>query len=265
MAIQLVAVDMDDTLLDAALQVSPRTCEVIRQAHEQGVLVTIATGRMYSSAMPFARKLNMQTPIITYNGGMVRSAFTGEMLFHKTIAPHAAGQLVKLFREKGWYLQSHMNDELYVAERTDKTKLYESVAGVTAVPLGDKFYSMQHEPTKMLAIAEPQEILEIQKLLKQEFAGEIFAATSKPNYLELTDPSVNKGHGLEMLAKSLGISRENVMAIGDSNNDIPMLQYAGLGIAMENATEKVKAVAKAVTGHHNAHGVAEAIEKYALK
>lgn len=265
MSIKLVAVDMDDTLLDGTLKVSPRTCEVIQKAHEQGVLVTIATGRMFSSAMPFAQALNIRTPIITYNGGMIRSAFTKEMLFHKTISPEVAGKIVEFFHEKGWYLQSHMNDELFVVERNEKAKLYESIAGISAVPIGDTFYSMRHEPTKMLAIAEPHEILEIQRKINNEFAGDIYAASSKSNYLEMMHPSVNKGHGLELLAQSLNITREEVMAIGDSNNDIPMLEYAGFGVAMGNATDKIKSVAQAVTGHHNAHGVAEAIEKYILK
>ncbi len=265
MAIKLVAVDMDDTLLDGTLKVSSRTSEAIDKAHEQGVFVTICTGRMFSSALPFAQKLNMKAPIITYNGGMIRSALTKEMLFHKTIAPDVADRIVALFREKGWYLQSYINDELYVVERCEKAKHYEKMAGIPAIPIGEKFYSMRHEPTKMLALAQPDEILEIQKIINKEFAGEIFAATSKSTYLELTHPSVNKGHALGLLAESLNISREEVMAIGDSNNDVPMLQYAGLGVAMGNATDKIKAVAKAVTGHNNAHGVAEAIEKYVLK
>lgn len=265
MTIRLVAVDMDDTLLDKTLQVSPRTCEAITKAQEQGVLVTIATGRMFSSAVPFAKKLNIKTPIITYNGGMVRSAFTKEMVFHKTIASSVANKVVALFRERGWYLQSYMNDELFVVERCEKAKSYERLSGIQAIPLGEEFYTMQHEPTKMLAMAEPHEIQEIQKVINREFAGEVFTATSKSNYLELTHPSVNKGHALELLAKTLGIKQEEVMAIGDSNNDYPMIEYAGFGVAMGNASDRVKAIAQAVTTHNNEHGVAEAIEKYVLK
>lgn len=265
MSIKLVAVDMDDTLLDETLQVSPRTCEAIGKAQEQGVLVTIATGRMFSSAVPFAKQLNMKAPIITYNGGMVRSAVTNEMIFHKTIRTDVAGKVVELFRERGWYLQSYMNDELYVVERCEKAKSYERLAGITAVAFGEEFYSMKHEPTKMLSIAEPHEIQEIQRIINKEFPGDIFTATSKSNYLELTHPSVNKGHALALLAEKLNIRQDEVMAIGDSNNDYPMIEYAGFGVAMGNASERVKSIAQAVTAHNNAHGVAEAIEKYILK
>jgi Cof subfamily protein (haloacid dehalogenase superfamily) len=265
MAIKLVAVDMDDTLLDGTLQVSPRTCEAIGKAQEQGVVVTIATGRMFASAIPFAKKLNIQAPIITYNGGMVRYPISKEMVFHRTIEGDVANNIVALFHKQGWYLQSYMNDELYVAERCEKAKLYERLSGIDAISLGADFYSMQHEPTKLLTIAEPHEIQEIQRIINQEFAGQIFTATSKANYLELTHPTVDKGHALAKLAEKLMISREEVMAIGDSNNDYPMIEYAGFGVAMGNASDRVKGIAQAVTGHNDAHGVAEAIEKYVLR
>lgn len=265
MAIKLVAVDMDDTLLDGTLQVSPRTCEAIHKAQEQGVIVTIATGRMFVSALPFAQQLNIQAPLITYNGGMVRYPVSQEMVFHKTIEADVAGNVVALFRQHGWYLQSYMNDALYVVERCEKARSYERLADIKAVAVGNEFYSMKHEPTKMLTIAEPHEIQEIQRVINREFPGEIFTATSKSNYLELTHPSVNKGSALAILAERLNISREEIMAIGDSNNDYPMIEYAGFGVAMGNASERVKGIAQAITAHNNAHGVAEAIEKYILR
>jgi len=265
MAIKLVAVDMDDTLLDGTLQVSPRTCEAIRKAQEQGVVVTIATGRMFTSALPFAKQLNIQAPLITYNGGMIRYPISKKMVFHKTIEADVAGKIVELFRQRGWYLQSYMNDELYVIERSEKAKSYEKFANVKAVAVGAKFYSMKHEPTKMLSLAEPHEIQQIQEIVNAQFRDDVFATTSKSTFLELTHPSVNKGHALSVLAAKLNISREEVMAIGDSNNDYPMIEYAGFGVAMGNASARVKEIAQAVTAHNNAHGVAEAIEKYVLR
>ena len=265
MAIKLVAVDMDDTLLDGTLQVSPRTCEAICKAQKQGVVVTIATGRMFTSVLPFAEQLNIQAPVITYNGGMIRYPISKEIIFHKTIEADVAGKVVELFRQRGWYLQSYMNDELYVVERCEKARSYERLSGIQAVAVGAEFYSMKHEPTKMLTIAEPHQIQEIQRIINKEFSGKIVAATSKANYLELTHPSVNKGHALSVLAEKLNISRVEVMAIGDSNNDYPMIEYAGFGVAMGNASDRVKAIAQAVTAHNNAHGVAEAIEKYVLR
>jgi len=228
-------------------------------------VVSIATGRMFTSALPFAKALNIQAPIITYNGGMVRYPMSQEMVFHKTIEGEVADKVVALFRQRGWYLQSYMNDELYVVELCEKATAYGHLAGIQAVAIGDEFYAMKHKPTKMLTIAQPHEIQEIQRVVNKEFSGEIFTATSKSNYLELTHPSVNKGHALALLAEKLSIKQEEVMAIGDSNNDFPMIEYAGFGVAMGNASERVKNIAQAVTAHNNSHGVAEAIEKYVLK
>jgi Cof subfamily protein (haloacid dehalogenase superfamily) len=265
MAIKLVAVDLDDTLLDHSLSVSPRTCEAIRLAEEQGVAVTIATGRMFSSALPYARQLNMKVPLITYNGGMVRYPQSGAMIFHQTIDGKIAGQILELFRGKNWYLQSYVNDLLYVAKRGEKARQYEALAGVEAVPLGEAFYQMRDEPTKMLAMAEPDELQVIQETIHERFPGAVFTATSKPTYLELTHPDVNKGHALAILAAHLGIQQEEVMAIGDSNNDYPMIRYAGFGVAMGNASARVKGIAQAVTTANDAHGVAEALEKHVLR
>ena len=265
MAIKLVAIDMDDTLLDDSLAVSPRTCEAIGRAQEQGVMVAIATGRMFSSALPYARQLNMQVPIITYNGGMIRHPQTDEILYHHTLEYEVAERLLRLFRERGWYLQSYVNDQLYVEERGEKAKIYEALAGVEAIPLGADFYAMKDCPTKMLSMAEPEELQIIQKTVNELLPGKVFTATSKTTYLELTHPQVNKGHALSLLGQHLGIRQEEIMAIGDSNNDYPMLEYAGFGVAMGNASERVKSVAQAVTLANDAEGVAEAIEKYVLK
>lgn len=264
MAIKLVAVDMDDTLLDDTLQVSQRTCEAIGKAQEQGVIVTIATGRMFSSVVPFAKQLNIQVPVISYNGGMVRHPVSKEMVFHQSLDENSAGKIVEIFRERGWYLQSYMNDELYVVERCEKARFYENLLGIRAVVMGDEFYAMKHEPTKMLSLAEPHEIKEIQKIVDKELGTKIFSTTSKAHFLEITHPKVNKGHALAVLAEKLMIRQDEIMTIGDSNNDYPMIEYAGFGIAMGNASDRIKKIAQAITADNNHHGVAEAIEKYAL-
>ena len=110
MDIKLVALDLDDTLLTKSLTVSPRTQEVIAQAVAQGVTVTVATGRMYSSALPYAQQLKLDVPLITYNGGLIRSCLSGETIHHQPIAEAVAHQILALFKEKGWYIQAYVDD-----------------------------------------------------------------------------------------------------------------------------------------------------------
>ena len=264
MDIKLVALDMDDTLLSCSLTVSPRTGEAIRQAVAQGVTVTIATGRMYRSALPYALQLGLDVPLITYNGGLIRNCRSGETLYHQPLDEAVAHEVLALFRDKGWYIQSYVNDTLYVAERNETAIFYEKLAGVPTVPLGDDFYTMPGTPTKMLALMDSVRMDEIERAVRHGFAGRLTALRSKPIYLEITHPLVNKGQALDFLVRRLGITREQVMAVGDSQNDLDMIRYAGWGVAVSNAADNVKAAAQAVTGHHDAEGVAEAIEQYVL-
>jgi Cof subfamily protein (haloacid dehalogenase superfamily) len=265
MTIKLVAIDMDDTLLDSKRVVSPRTRAAIKQAAGQGVTVTIATGRMYSSAVPYARQLELNVPIITYNGALIRACISGETFWHRPIDRQVAAEIMVLCREHNWYVQSYLDDVLYVKENNEKSAYYENVAGIKAVPMGDKLYSMPGQPTKMLILEEPGKIKEIAETLRRQFGDAITLATSKPNYLEMNHPGVNKGVALSYLAKQLHIEQHEVMAVGDSQNDLDMIEYAGFGVAMGNAADNVKKIAQAVTSGHDADGVAEAIEKFVLR
>lgn len=264
MTIKLVALDLDDTLLDHSNKISPRTREIIRQAVGQGATVTVATGRMYCSALPFAQQLELDVPLITYNGALIKSALSGETLMHTPIEEDTALQVLELFRGKGWYIQSYLNDTLYVVELNEKARYYEKLAGVKAVPVGQELYTMKGSPTKMLALSEPSEIKIINDTVNAALGNKLYTAVSKPNYLEMANPAVNKGKALAFLAAKLGIQQHEVMAVGDSVNDMDMLEYAGLGVAMGNASDKVKAAANAVTCGNDADGVAEAIIKYVL-
>jgi hypothetical protein len=265
MDIKLVALDLDDTLLDKSLTVSPRTREVIAQAIAQGVTVTVATGRMYSSALIYAKQLELDVPLITYNGGLIRRVQSGETLYHKPVDEQVAREVLALFGEKGWYIQSYVDDILYVAEHNETSRYYERMTGIKAVALGDAFYTMAGAPTKMLALTGEDKMGEIEQTIRSVFGDRLYIARSKPTYLEMTNPQVNKGHALAFLADKLHITRDQVMAVGDGPNDLDMIEYAGWGVAMGNAAANVKAAAKAVTGHHDADGVAEAIEKYVLQ
>ena len=261
MAVKLIAIDMDDTLLNEELEVTPRTAAAIKAAQLQGIEVAIATGRMHCSALPFALQLEMDVPIITYNGGMIRHPQREEMIWHQPIDAAVAAKIIELFKERGWYLQSYVNDRLYVVEHSREARTYEALANIKATALGEDFYTMHDAPTKMLAMAEPELLREIEDTVREKIGELVFTATSKPTYLELTHPEVNKGRALSILAAHLGIKQEEVMAIGDSNNDYPMLQYAGIGVAMGNASERIKSVAQFVTDDNENDGVAKAIEK----
>lgn len=265
MTIKLVAIDLDDTLLNKSLTVSPRAAQAIRKAVEQGVVVTVATGRMYQSALPYARQLELDVPLITYNGALIKAVLSGKTIFHQPIVPDIAADILALCRENGWHIQSYIDDTLYVTEMNEKTQVYIKIAGVTPVIMGDKLYDMKEAPTKMLIVDEPGRMEQIANVFYRRFAKQVYITSSKPKFLEFTHPSVNKGWAVAFLGEMLGIDREEIMAVGDSGNDVPMLEYAGLGVAMGNAKPTVQAAADVVTLSSDDDGVAEAIEKYVLR
>lgn len=262
MNIRLVALDLDDTLLDEQQQLSERTISALGRAMNAGVAVTIATGRMYCSTVPFARQLGIALPLITYNGALIRQMSSEQTLFHRPIELSLAVELADLFRQRGWYLQKYVGDRLYVLEMNEDARYYAEYAKVEAIPQGEDFYRLTEAPTKMLSMGSAAELATIAAEVNRRYAGRLFVAASKQRYLELVDVQVNKGRALEFLAGSLGIRRQEVMAIGDSMNDIEMLQYAGVGVAMGNANPTVKAAADFVTCSNAEDGVAVAIERF---
>ncbi len=264
----LVAIDVDDTLINSELRISDRNKEAILQAKKAGALLTLATGRMFRSALPFAEQLEMDLPLITYHGALVKQSFSGETLYHQPIPRHLALQLIRLCQDKDLHLNLYIDDELLVAEENEHTEYYLHVARVPCCVVGDLERYMhrypEKSPTKLTIVAGEKVIPRLQYELEQFFGGDLLIAQSKSRFLEITDPEANKGQALVFLAQKFGIPLEKTMAIGDSMNDIPMLQKAGLGIAVGNARPQVKQAAHIVVSANNEDGVAEAIEDYVL-
>jgi Cof subfamily protein (haloacid dehalogenase superfamily) len=262
--IKLIAMDMDDTVLNSRSEISGRTKQVIKAAVEKGIAVTFATGRMYSSCRPFALELSMDVPLITYNGALIQRALSDEVLFHQPVPLTAAQQITRWAEEKGHHLQAYVNDRVYVCERNEKALWYGRHAGVEIYDVGSLVAFLQQEPTKMLIMAEPHTIDPIMGELQNLCGNAVHMARSKAAFLEIVHPTVSKGIALKYLAEQLGISRAEVMAVGDGYNDLEMLEYAGVSVAMGNAHQHVKDQADYVTESNENDGVARAIERLAL-
>lgn len=262
--IKLIVFDLDDTLLNSDSSISPRTYQAIQQVVAKGIKVTLATGRMYSSAIPFARSLGLGIPVISYNGALISSYPSGERLFHNPIKQEVARQVMQLCRERQWYIQTYINDVLYVKEIDKRAELYARITGAKPIPVGDRLYTMLGAPTKMLAIAEPGEIELLKEGFHTQLGNVLCIAESTPNFLEINDPAVNKGAALRFVASRLNINRQEIMTFGNGINDIEMLSYSGWGVAVSNAPSAVKNIARLVTGSNDEEGVADVIEKYVL-
>lgn len=259
--VKLIAVDMDDTVLNNKLEMTDYTRKVIKKAVRQGVHVTFATGRMYCSCRRFADELALDVPLITYNGALIKQAKSAAVLYHQPVPLAAAREIVRWSERAGQYLQIYVNDTLYVRELNDLALGYGRRARAEVCAVGRLSQFLTQEPTKMLIITEQDQIAGIEQELRGLYGEAVHLTRSKPTYLEILHPQVSKGQALSFLADSLDIRREEVMAIGDGDNDLEMLAYAGVSVAMGNAHPHVQARADFVTGTNEEDGAAKAIER----
>lgn len=266
MAIKLFVTDLDGTLLPTQATVSEGNIRAVQDAVAAGVTVTIATGRMYRAALPVAQALGVNVPIITYNGALIKTV-DGNVIYRSCLEPSLVVKILDFCESRGWYVQSYSRDSLRYPEHTELSDQYEKSQLVTGEAVGwDGMREITEETPKLLCIApRPEEAEERVKALSEHFAGRLEVFRSSPRYIELVRVGVSKAAAVTLLAERMGITKDEVMAIGDGNNDIPMLQAAGRSVAMGNAIPEVKAVCDYVTGDCLEDGFADAIYRYVLE
>ncbi|NLJ41752.1 MAG: HAD family phosphatase [Clostridiales bacterium] len=264
MSYRLIAIDLDDTLLGTDLKISPKNREAILAAVEQGVQVTIATGRMYISAVNFAVELGLDIPLITYQGGLIKESNSGDILYNQTLPVDICQKVIQACQAKGVHLQVYIDDEYYIESENEYSEFYGRNVGLKGVTVGslDKF--LDRRPNKLLIIDKPKRITEIWKEFSPIFGQDIEISASKPIFLEFTHKEATKGKALKYLSGLKDIPKDEIIAIGDGHNDVSMIDYAGLGIAMKNAPEEVRNSADYVTATNDEDGVAQAIYKFVL-
>lgn len=264
MTIKLIACDLDGTLLAGDKNISGTNILFVKKAMEKGVFFCIATGRMFCSAVQFADVLGLDGPLLAYNGALIKDIGKDEVLRAMPLDKAAAQEILLYCREKDLYIQKYLSDRLYVKSATETAKAYSSKIRVPFVEEGEAFFSLSGAPSKLMLIVKEELRDEIMAELKAKFAQKVFITTSNPRFIEIVRPDVNKGEALTWLASKMGIKMDEVMAIGDSYNDMEMLQQAGVSVATENAEPGIKEMCSFVTATNDEDGVAKAIDRYIL-
>lgn len=261
---RLAALDLDGTLLNDDHIVTDRNCRALQKLSAQGVVVLLVSGRMHRSILPFSNQIGLENPIISYNGGMVKHAKTGEVLHHTPIPARIAAELVEVCDQKGMHLNFCLNDELYTKERNQWSALYESRTGVVATALGDLRKLDGKEPTKMQVLSTPERTDRLLIEFKEEFGTRLYVTRTQIEYIEFMNLQISKGRALTTIAAQLDIPMEVVIAFGDGYNDESMMKVAGFRIAMGNAVDKIAACADYITDTNHNDGVALATEALLL-
>ncbi|WP_327860050.1 Cof-type HAD-IIB family hydrolase [Aneurinibacillus thermoaerophilus] len=261
----MIAIDMDDTLLTDTLTITPGTAEAIKKAIDVGVLVTLATGRMFPSALPFASQLGLNVPLITYQGAIVKDITGKNIMYERFVPSDISCRAIEIARQKNVHIQVYQDDILYSPEDNDKIRRYANVAGVPYTIEPDLYRLAKRDFIKLLYYDEPEALDALAKELNEEFGEAAYITKSKPYFLEVMHPEASKGQAILHLAKMFGIDRSKIIGIGDSYNDIDLIKVAGLGVAMGNAPEFIKQKADYVTRSNNEEGVRHVIEEFVLQ
>lgn len=272
--IRLLVLDLDGTTVGQSNQVRPAVQQAVQAAQAQGVQVAIATGRMFCSALRFHRDLGSTLPLMAYQGALIQEPQSGQIHRHWTVPQSMARQLLDHFEQPELrpHLSIHfyLNDCLYIREMSRESEEYAERTGIKPVVAGDLRQLLSDpsvEPTKVLALSQDIDLIDsLWTGLRQQYTpAELYLTKSVATFFEATHPLVNKGTAVQYLAEELlGLQPEQVMAIGDNFNDLEMLHYAGIGVAMANGPEAVKAVADWVAPDVEQDGVAAAIEQFVL-
>lgn len=269
MGIKLVALDLDGTLLNREKEVSEENKQAIQRAKDAGVKVVLCTGRPLKAILHILEACNLLEDGdlgITYNGGLIQWTRTGESLSQITMSKEDVLDVYELSKTLDVPCNFiDLNTVYEPAYPAGKESLYPTIMDILPFrPINTASLPDSTAMNKLIFCWHQHELDEAIGKIPDEYREKYTIMKSRPNLLEIIPKTVDKGKGLALLAKELDLDVSEIMAIGDQENDLAMIQYAGIGVAMDNATDEVKQYADVVTKSNVEHGVAYAIDQYVL-
>jgi Cof subfamily protein (haloacid dehalogenase superfamily) len=269
---KLLCLDMDGTLLNSEGKVSEKNLEAIRKAHEKGVKVTVCTGRLFASARYYAEMLGVKVPVIASNGAYIREKDNDRVIYKSNLGFDNLMQVLEVLKK--FNLTYYFNTfDTVLMERLDPNNAYARInkslpkdKQIKLLEVKDWEAALKHNEEELLKCICVDKDAERIARAKRELQNnkELEVVSSMYNNVEIMKKGVSKGRAVEVLAGFYNLRREEVMCIGDNENDISMLRYAGMGVAMGNGEDFVKEVADYITDTNNNEGVAKAIERFIL-
>jgi Cof subfamily protein (haloacid dehalogenase superfamily) len=217
---------------------------------------------MFQAVRPYALEAGLDDPVVCYQGAVVAEPQSGKWLRHEPIPLELAREAIAALNDEGFGLNCYVDDELYVAEVTPGARQYADFQHLELHPVGDLLAWLKAPPTKLVVIDDPEVLDDLEQRMIARFDGRLYISKSLPYFLEFASPDVTKAAGLDFLAEHLGFARERTVAFGDGENDVELVDWAGYGVAVENAHERVKAVADLICPPVTEEGVAQVLEAF---
>lgn len=265
MSCRMICLDIDGTILNSHNEITEITSAAIERAMGKGILVVLVSARMPAGIVPIATKLHLQNVMVCYGGAFILE--NGIPAFDKTLAVNLSRRICRTAKRLHVHISVYRHDS-WIVEKTDNWSEQESaITGL--IPLKKHIPSVLRQwdsegtgPNKLLFMADANRITELKNTLGLVQLNGSVVYRSKPTYLEVVPENSNKQQAVAFLCERYGIRKDDVVAIGDSENDIDMIRYAGVGIAMGNALDHVKSAADFVTLTNDDNGVAFAVSKF---
>lgn len=266
---KLIVLDLDGTLTNAKKEITLRTKQVLLRIQQKGMKIVLASGRPTYGIIPLAEELELSKYggfILSYNGGKIIDYKTKKVLFEMILPSDVIPHLYRASKEYGTAILSYKDKSILTEHPEDKYVLIEANLNKMNIERVDSFtHALNFPVTKCLMVGESGKIAKAEKQLQEKLGNIMSVYRSEPFFLELVPQSIDKAKSLEYLLNYLKISRDEIIACGDGYNDVSMIRFAGLGVAMANACDDVKSCADYITYSNEEDGIAHVVEKFVLK
>lgn len=267
MKYKMLVLDMDDTLLTDDHKISPRNKALLMQAQEMGVYVVLASGRPTPAMTKFAHELEMArfgTFMLSYNGAVITDLKNNATIFEQSLTVNDIHELHDFSVAHKVDIITYINGEIIATAHSEYVEVEKTITKMPLNIVSDFKASVNSPAIKCIMLEEPSYLKEVEAKLKLAMPHKS-VSTSKPFFLEITEKNIDKAASLTRLAAQLNIQQSEIIAVGNANNDLSMVQYAGLGVWVDNVNPELRHLADAIVASNNNDGVAEVVEQYILK
>ena len=268
MKYKMIVLDLDGTLTNNKKEITPRTKEALMKAQVKGVKIVLASGRPTYGIMPLAEELELKKNggfILAFNGGKIIDCSDCRTIFEQKLDETLVPLLYHAAKEAGMQILTYQGEGIAATDKNDKYVQEEARINKMPVEEYDDFLQQLVYPVnKCLIVGDPAPLHQLEIKLKKELEGRMDVYRSADYFLECVPLGIDKARSLDRLITTLGITKEEVIACGDGYNDLSMINFSGLGVAMSNAADDIKAQADYVTLSNEEDGIAHVVDKFIL-
>lgn len=268
MSYKIITLDLDGTLTNSKKEITAPTREALKEIQQKGCKVILASGRPTSGVMPIARELDLDkygSYILSFNGAKIIDCKTMDVIYQKTLPANVIPELYDFAVKYNVCIVTHADSCMFAGNGVNEYAKLESEIVNLPLKVVDDFPSHINFPVhKCILTAQPDELNDIEKAIKSYYHSYLSIYRSEPFFLEVMPSGIDKAQSLMKLLSSIGISKDEMICCGDGFNDISMIEYAGLGVAMENAQDIVKDTADYITLSNDDNGILHVINKFML-